>query len=163
MGWTAKEYAEKKGINERKIKNWFRDGYLGDTTQDPKTRIYDIPEDTPVPYDADRRITRRSSLWKEILDAADLQQAIYPSMYPKMEPEVVQTQIDEFAKGGLLTVRTTKSGCTYLDITQEGHDFLQSLSEAELKKTLLKAETRISATCNVIQALIALGTLSIPR
>ena len=82
MGWTAKEYARNKGIKERKINGWFKAGYLGETTKNEKTRIYDIPEDTPVPYSADCRITRKSSLWKEILDAADLQQAIFPSMYP---------------------------------------------------------------------------------
>lgn len=159
MGWTAKEYAKNKGIKERKIKKWFEADYLGLATRNEKTGIYDIPEDTPVPYSADCRITRKSSLWKELLDAADLQQAIFPSMYPKLDPELVQSQIDEFASGGLLTVRTTNSGCKYLDITPEGHAFLQSLSEAELKKTLEKAEKCISATCNVIQALATVAPL----
>ena len=36
MGLTAKEFAEKNGINSKKIKLWYDNGYLGTTTKDKK-------------------------------------------------------------------------------------------------------------------------------
>ena len=44
MGLTAKEFADKHAISSRKIKPWYEKGYLGSTTKDEKTGVYDIPE-----------------------------------------------------------------------------------------------------------------------
>ena len=63
MGLTAKEFADKHAISSRKIKPWYEKGYLGSTTKDEKTGVYDIPEDTPVPYSADGRIKKIPKLW----------------------------------------------------------------------------------------------------
>ena len=153
MSYNAKEFAKAKGVSKRKIKPWFDAGYLGAATRNEKTGVYDIPEDTPVPYAADSRIKRKSSLWNELLDAADLQQSIYPSMYPLLSPQLVETQIEEFDEAGLLNVRTSTSGAMYLDITPEGRTFLLSFSADERKSILDKAAKAVSVSCNLIQAL----------
>ena len=90
MGLTAKEFADKHAISSRKIKPWYEKGYLGSTTKDEKTGVYDIPEDTPVPYSADGRIKKIPKLWGELLDAAQSQNSVFPRMLvaPLQEADV---------------------------------------------------------------------------
>ena len=155
MCYTAKEFADINNISSRKIGPWFDAGYLGNTTKDPKTQIYSIPKDTPVPFNADPRIKQQSSLWKEILEAAELGQAIYPTMYPKRSEEFVQKQINGLLNDGCINIHKTQSGAPYLEITRKGYDLLTSLKEPAQKRAWDRVVAGISISCTVVQTLIA--------
>ena len=155
MGLTAKEFADKHTISSRKIKSWYEKGYLGATTKDEKTGVYDIPEDTPVPYSADSRIKRIPKFWEELLDAAQNQNSVFPGMYPYIKDVVFTSQIESFIGAGLIKQNTTQSGPCFFEITTVGYEFMNTLSANERKKAFEKIERRIATGASLVQAICA--------
>ena len=155
MGLTAKEFADKHAISSRKIKPWYEKGYLGSTTKDEKTGVYDIPEDTPVPYSADGRIKRIPKFWEELLDAAQNQNSVFSGMYPYIKGEVFASQIKSFIDAGFIRQNTTQSGPGFLEITTLGYEFMNALSVNERKRAFEKIERRVATGATFVQAICA--------
>lgn len=155
MGLTAKEFADKHAISSRKIKPWYEKGYLGSTTKDEKTGVYDIPEDTPAPYSADGRIKKIPKLWGELLDAAQSQNSVFPRMYPYIKDEVFTSQIELFIDAGFMKRNDTQSGPCFLEITPLGYEFMNTLSENERKRAFEKIERRVATGATLVQAICA--------
>lgn len=156
MGLTAKEFAEKNGISSKKIKLWYDNGYLGTATKDKKTGIYDIPEDTPVPYSANSRIKRIPKFWEELLDAAQNQNSIFPGMYPYIKGDVFASQVESFIDAGLIKRNTTQSGPCFLEITTAGYELMNTLSANERQKAFNNIERSIATGAGLIQAICAI-------
>ncbi|MFI3313278.1 MAG: hypothetical protein R3Y62_05265 [Eubacteriales bacterium] len=149
MGMNATQFAEKYGKNcRKKVKAWYEAGYLQGATKNIKTGIYDIPEDMPLPYAANKRISKVPSLWKEILKAAESQSSIYASMYPKIHCETFDAAIESLAGMGCIEEMKTQTGATYLVLCTQGYLFMNQLSETEqtqiLEKFLKVAPTGIA-------------------
>lgn len=146
MGLTAKQFAEKYGVkDQRKVKKWFESGYLIGATKNENTGIYDIPEDTPLPYNADCRITRNQALWREMLDVASTNQSLYPAMYPKLPEGAFEEQLNQLRSLNLLTILQTTSGVNYLSLCPAGEKYMNDLSGKERRKALASVE-RFMAT-----------------
>lgn len=156
MGLTAKQFAEKHDLkDQRKVKKWFDSGYLGSSTKNESTGIYDIPEDTPLPYDADCRITRNQALWREMLNAASANQSIYAAMYPKLPDGAFEEQLKQLEISGFFKILRTASGANYLSLCPAGEEYMNQLSEKEKRKTLASVEKIVETGTTIIQAFCA--------
>lgn len=152
MAFNAQQYAEKHGVNKRRIKEWYDVGYLGNATRG-ESGVYDIPEDTPVPYKADKRVSRLPTFWLQLLDAAQKQQSIFPSMYPKLQNGTVDRCMADFSEAGLIRIVQTQSGASFLELTTSGYQFMNTLGTNEKKKAFEKISRAITTGCTLIQAL----------
>lgn len=153
MGLNATQYAGQHGIkNLRKIKTWFDAGYLGEATKDEKTGVYDIPEDTPLPYNANSQVSTIPTLWRDILIAASLQQSIYEKMYPLFQAGTVESEIEKFSDEGLIEVRVTSSGAKYLHLCASGYEKLAKLNKSQQKNVLLKIASFVADGATLMKA-----------
>lgn len=170
MGLNAKQFAERCGRKDTAIiKKWYDAGYLGDATKDEKTGVYDIPEDTPIPYAANVKTQRNSTLRTQLLDAADKNQMVVASMYPLISNDDFRAQLQEMIDNNLLEVVTTVSGQSYLRIKSAGQAILANTSTAQERKSVFEKIERIMSnsanTITIVQALISLGffVASLPK
>lgn len=132
MGLTEKEFAKKSRVSQRKVKEWYDKNYLIGATKNGQR--YDIPEDTPIPYKADPRINRIPTLWKAVMNAAEKQRVIFPSMYPKFQDGTVEKTINEFVESGLIKYKEVPSGGYYLEITRSGYKYKNQLTVYDYEK-----------------------------
>lgn len=123
---NAETFAKLKGVKARTVAAWFAKGYLPGATQDETTKAYSIPNDTPRPYKGNASVNRITSLIPKLLDAADLQQAVFPAMFPKLGQGTVERTIENLVNNGLIRVQMTSSGNHFLELTQEGMAFKES-------------------------------------
>ncbi len=162
MGLNAKQFAKRCGRkNIAIIKKWYDAGYLGKATRDEKTGVYDIPEDTPIPYAANVKTQRNSTLRAQLLDAADKNQMVVASMYPLISNNDFRAQLQEMIDNDLLEVVTTVSGLSYLRIKSAGQVIITNTSNAQERKRVFEKIERIMSnsanTITIVQALINLG------
>lgn len=154
MGLTATQYAKKHGINNvRKIKKWYDLNYLGNAIKDEKTGVYDIPEDTPLPYNANNKVSTIPTLWRDILIAASLQQSIYESMYPRFQAGTVEAEIQKFSDEGLIEVRITESGAKYLQLCNSGYERLTVLNKKQQTNAFVKVAAFVADGATLVKAL----------
>lgn len=142
---NAKEFALKCGVSRGLVARWYENGYLGAATRDEKTGIYEIPENTPAPYTANPRVNRISSLYLEILKAADRSCSLFPTMYPQIPEETVIQVIDEFVSKGLIRKCTSIVGIDYYVLQSQGAIMLQKLNGEQKDKLLREIQTAIQA------------------
>lgn len=159
VGLNAKDFAKKHRVNARKIKKWYDAGYLGKASKNETTGVYDIPEDTPLPYKADSRVKKTPTLWLELLDAAQNQCAVFPSMYPRLQQGTFEKQLSYLAESDLIKIVRTESGGEYLELCMSGYEMMNRLSNPERQKVFSKVNQAIQSGCSVIQAFCAITTL----
>ncbi len=123
---NAETFAKLKGVKARTVAAWFAKGYLPHATQDETTKAYSIPDDTPRPYKGNASVNRITSLIPKLLDAADLQQAIFPAMFPKIGQGTVERTIENLVDNGFIRIQATSTGDHFLELTQEGMTFKES-------------------------------------
>lgn len=153
---NAKQFGEKYGKKYiKKIPTWYSANYLGATTKDEKTGVYSIPDDIPLPYSADKRITKLPTLWKQILDAATKMCSLYPSMYPKLPTGVFDRQLQGFVEAGFIRISQTESGDVFLELQPAGYEYLHRLSDSEKSRVFKIANEAVKTGCVVAQAFIA--------
>lgn len=135
---NAKEFFNSKGRRcPKNLKELFDAGYFGNATYDSNNRVYNIHEDTPPPYTADKRISRVDKLALQLLDAAMHCCSVFPSMYPRLPHQTINHYIDIFAENGYLRRVDTESGVQYLELSPKGTEYYTGLkrqpSETRLK------------------------------
>ena len=162
MGLNAKEFASLKKVSSRKIKKWFDAGYLGAAVKDEKTGVYDIPADTPIPFKADCRISHLKSFWKQILNAAESQNSLYESMYPRLQPGTFDRYIKDFVEAGFIRVQTTESGAKYLELCVAGDKYLNELTEKEQTEVFSLVEKGIAAGTSFINIISVVWPVILP-
>ena len=156
MGHNATQFCKKRGIkNTWKVKDWYEAGYLGAAKriETEKKHIYDIPEDTPAPYNANPRIKTITALSRELMKAAAHQRSVFPEMYPKLQPGTVERLISEFITAGYMRKVQTASGCCYLELTVRGYEFMNNLDDKQKESIYKKVERTIAAGGTLIQVL----------
>lgn len=124
---NAKEFAGKHGVTARTVARWIAKGYLPYAVQDECTKVYKIPEDTPKPYKGNARVTRIDDLIQEILNAAKLRQAVFPTMFPKMEEEIVEQVMEELNINCYVCILSSSAGDKFPVITEIGVKFQEAL------------------------------------
>lgn len=156
MSFNAKEFGEVHGKKyTRKIKAYGELGYLGEHYKDEATGAYCIHESTPVPFDADKRVTRIPTLWMQLLSAATECRSVFPSMYPKLPDRCFERQLDELIKAEFIRIVPTESGVPYLELQHLGFEFMEKLTQKEQRATLDKVEKVISVGLTIAQAFAA--------
>lgn len=156
MSYTAKDFGEKYGKKyTRKVKAYGELGYLGEHYRDEKTGVYCIHESTPLPFDADKRVSQLPTLWLQILTAASRCCSIFPSMYPKLPEGCFEEELSKFVDAGFISIVPTDSGIPYLKLEFAGYKFMNELSKKEKKNILNKVEKYASIGGTFIQTFIA--------
>ena len=126
---NATDFAKLRGVRAKTVADWFSKGYLPHATQDETTKIYSIPDDTPRPYKGSASVKKITSLIFKLLEAADLQQAVFPAMFPKLAQGTVDRTIEDLVGSGFIRIQTTPTGDHFLEITREGIAFQRSARE----------------------------------
>ena len=78
---NVKEYARKMKVSTSTVYDWIKKGYLPNV-KDVETGRINIPEDMPRPYKSNGKTKKIDKLEMEIIKAANLQQSLYPKMFP---------------------------------------------------------------------------------
>ena len=66
---NGKEFYKSKGKRcPSNLKELYDAGYFGNATYDETKRVYNIHRNTPVPYSADKRVSRVDKLSLKLLD-----------------------------------------------------------------------------------------------
>ncbi len=138
---NAKEFAKLKSVSSRTVTRWYEKGYLPHATQDENTKIYSIPDDTPRPYKGNAQVKRITELMPMLLDAADLQQSVFPQMFPQLEHATLNRKIDELVDDGLICIQTTPTGDRYLELTSKGEKENSRLRQKKQEKIISVAKT----------------------
>ncbi len=154
---SAETYARSKGVNARTVATWFKKGYLPHATQDATTKGYSIPEDTPRPYKGDGNVKKITSLILKLLDAANLQQAVFPSMFPKMASGTVDRTIEDLVDSGLIRIQLTHSGDQFLELTQVGMEFMATPA-AKRNKVISAIGQSLSRGIEALAAVVTIAT-----
>lgn len=154
-------YCKKYGIkNTKKIKKWYDAGYLGNSSKDEKTGVYNIIDDVPVPFSANAKVSTIPTLIRDILTAASKGCSIFPSMYPKITEETFERVLKDCEDANLIRICYTENGDSFLEITPEGSRFLLDYTEKERKKIFDKACKLIATGVTLFNALVQLGVFS---
>jgi hypothetical protein len=162
MGYTAKEFARISGVPVRKVSEWYDAGYLFGATRNERTKVYDIPKDTPVPYNANKKVCTLPTLRRDILIAASSQQIIFESMYPLFKEGTVESEIASLEKNGMIEVRYTESGACYLHLCHDADSELAQLTAAQKKDFFEKVVKSLSDGLALAKALQTLWPLIQP-
>ena len=142
MNLSQKAYAATKHVTAGSIKGWYDKNYLPGATRNDCTGVYEIPDDTPVPYHEKglNKITKIPTLMIKLLEAAELTQSVFASMFPGVEEKDFQDTLNGLVEGNKINLVKTEYG-VYLRITDEG---------AVLKGRLLAASKKEKGTLNDI-------------
>ena len=150
---NATGFGKKYGMKYvRKIHKWNDLGYLGNTTQDIKTKEYSIPDDIPLPYSANSNVTYTPTLWRDMLDAAAHSQSMFSTMYPKLPEGEFDDQLQNLVNAGFIKIKQTKSGDSYLSLQPAGQEFKNKLNDKEQKDILGKVNKLVTTGWTLIQA-----------
>lgn len=164
MGLTAKQFAERCGRRSTgAVRRWFEAGYLPGATRDEKTGIYDIPEDTPIPYTPNKKTKRNTALWFALLDAADMNRMVAASMFPLIVEKDFEAILQEMIDDELLELVKLSDGRSYLRIRHSGQNFLNRYADRAYRKGFVeKVERMLTDSASVLtiaQCLAQLGTM----
>ena len=95
---NAKEYRKHVGVSKTKyVLDWIDKGYLPNV-KNSETGVIDIPSDMPRPYKSNGKTQKISKLIEEIIKAADLQQSIYPQMFPLIREKTFERTIESMVE-----------------------------------------------------------------
>ena len=135
---NGKEFYKSKGKRcPSNLKELYDAGYFGNATYDETKRVYNIHRNTPVPYSADKRVSRVDKLSLKLLDAAMHCCSVFPSMFPRIPEQTTVHYIDLFVEHGYFRRVDTESGVQYLELSPQGTTFYEGLkrqpSETRLK------------------------------
>lgn len=152
---NAKQFCNKYGIkNEKKIKEWYEAGYLKGTTI-TETGIYCIPDDMPQPFNANKKVKKTSTLWRDILNAAEYNNSIFSSMYPLIPERTFEFQVRRLLSEGFICINQTPAGNGYLELLPEGLKFKRELEGDNalrlLEKVLKLIETGVTTAVAIAQ------------
>lgn len=157
---NATGFCEKYGNKYRnRIKKWYEMGYLGNTTQDEKTLEYSIPDDIPLPYCADPRVSTLPTLMRDILEASARCCSLFASMYPKIPKGTYDRTLQDFVDQQLIRICYTESGDEYIELRSAGWKFMTEIDSREREKKLKKVTELISNGLSFIQAFASVWPL----
>ena len=157
---NATGFCEKYGYKyNSRIKSWYEKGYLGNTKQDEKTLEYDIPDDIPLPYCADPRVSTLPTLLRDILDAAAHCCSIFASMYPKIPNGTYDRTEQDFVDQQMIRICYTESGDKYIELCSAGWKFMTEIDSQEREKKLKKVTRLISSGMSFVQAFASVWPL----
>lgn len=149
---NAKQFCDKYGIkNEKKVKEWFEAGYLGDSTR-TDSGIYCIPDDMPQPFMANKKVKKVPTLWRDILKAAECNNSLFASMYPQIPQRTFDFQVGKLVEEGFISINQTPSGYGYLELLPDGLKFKRELGERNILKTLGQVIKYIEAGATIAAA-----------
>ena len=150
---NAAGFCKKYGNKYRgKINSWYKNGYLGNTTRDKITHEYSIPNDIPLPFCADPRVSTLPTLMRDILEAASRCCSLFASMYPKIPEDTYTRTVQDFVNQQLIRICYTKSGDIYYELCSAGLKFMSEIDSNERQKMLKKVTVLITKGLSFIQA-----------
>ena len=140
----------------KRIPEWYAAGYLGNATKAGK---YNIPEDVPLPFYANKKVSTFPTLTRDILTAASLGCSIFPGMYPKIREDSFERVLQDCVDSQYVRVCYTESGYPFLELTTNGTRFLDNYTETERKALLIKAFSMAAQGISFVAALKSLGII----
>lgn len=143
---NCKMFYKSKGTNVPKsFKKMFEAGYFGNAAFDPATRVYDIHEDTPLPYTYEKKTEGVDNLSLELLEAARLTRSVFPRMFPRIQAQTVLNYIELFVRNGHLRRVNTASGVQYLELSPKGRTFFEELKQMPNKQRVERISILLNA------------------
>ena len=86
---------------------------------------------------ADKRVSRISTLWDVILKAADGNNSIFSSMYPKIPKQAFEPQIRKLIQLEYIGLSSTPNGDGYLELLPAGVYYLRQATPKEKNSILM--------------------------
>lgn len=113
---NAKEYGKHVGVSKTKyVLDWIEKGFLPNV-KNPETGEIDIPLDMPRPYKSNRKTQKISRLIEEITKAADLQQSVYPQMFPLIGEKTFERTIESMVECQIISRQYSSTGAVYYEL-----------------------------------------------
>ena len=153
MSLNQKQFAEKCQVTTKTVMNWYKKGYLGKIEKSARGE-YLIPDDTPIPYQANAKLKNDGKILFHILKAASKHKSFFSSMYPNIPKEVIDSNLDELIKGKYVKLIETSSGISYLVNLPNGTMFLQKLQHDKNDYILKTISTSLSTGISLTSLLI---------
>ena len=149
MSKNAKTMAKDYHVCYTTMCRWIKKGFYGDILKDT-SGAYMLPDDLPLPYKANGKTERDTSLLKCFLDASDLGRVVHKNMFPRIsearynrlllfaiEEHLVEAyspypgivQLMSTPEGRALLMEEPKTQKKIFEIIQRGTPLLVALSE----------------------------------
>ena len=118
---SQKAYAAENHVSPSTVKRWYDKGYLPGAKRNDCTGVYEIPKDTPVPFQGKglNKVSGKTTLMIKLLEAADSSQSVFASMFPKISERDFQDILNGLVAGQKLVLVKTEYS-SYLRITDSG-------------------------------------------
>lgn len=150
---TVNEYKKLHKSTKGTIEGWIEKGYMPGV-EPPMTEDTVIPDDMPVPYRSNGKTQKNSTLFAEILRAADVNQSVYPAMFPKIPDAVFFHVLSEMVEKEYITIQESATGAPFVSLAVEGIRYQQQ--EKRAQKT---AGERFAAGLNTVQGLLTVAQI----
>ena len=152
---NAKEYRKHIGVTKTKyVLDWIEKGYLPNVV-DPETGVIDIPADMPKPYKSNGNTKRISKLIEQIIEAADMQQSIYPQMFRYIREDTFTRTIESLIECNIISRQYSSTGAPYYELGVNWKQYDLGHQEEIIKKIC----DGISVCANITQIVTAVWPL----
>ena len=151
----ANEYRKHVGASKTKyVLEWIAKGYLPNV-KNSETGVIDIPPDMPRPYKSNVKTQKIYKLIEEIIKAADLQQSIYPQMFPLIREKTFERTIESMVECQIISKQYSSTGAVYYELLPSW----KSCDPTDQKKVFETVGDAISTGASVMQIIQTVVTL----
>ena len=132
-----KEYQELIRVSKSKyIDQWIKRGYMPGVVLTPDGDA-EIPEDMPRPYKSNGKTKKISKLAEEIIKAADMQQSVYPQMFPMIREDTFKRTVLHLIDCHIILPCRSSTGAPFFELLpywknfgrQEQSGIIQAISD----------------------------------
>lgn len=129
---NAKQMAKENRVSYQTVLHWIKKGYFGPVQKDQRGN-YLLAEDLPLPYRADGKIERDTTLMKCFLDASDLGRSVHKNMFPRIKGDRYDRLLSYMREAHLLETQEPCPGVVRFSTTPEGLALLNAEPKAQSK------------------------------
>lgn len=132
MSKSAWKMASDNKVSYGTVLRWIRKGYFGNVGKD-KNGAYMLPDNLPLPYKADGKTERDTTLVKSFLDASDLGRIVHKNMFPRISDARYNRMLTYAVKAHLIEMQSPYPEVIVLASTPEGRAILNAEPKVQSK------------------------------
>ena len=151
MSINAWKMASDNKVSYSTVRRWIKKGYFG-KVEKGKNGAFILPDDLPLPYKADGKVERDTTLLKSFLDASDLGRIVHKNMFPKISEARYNRILAYAVEAHLIEIQSPYPGVILLASTPEGRAIINA--EPKVQSEVIE---RLFAGTSVAIALAQFG------